>query len=107
MIERGHKVIVITSTYNERTGVRHISNGLKIYYLPVIAMARQTSFVDLLTWKLPIFRYIWIREEIEIVHCHQAASVLMIAGLVSASVMGLRTVFTDHSLFGFADAASI
>ena len=40
-------------------------------------------------------------------HGHQAASVLMIASLVSANLMGLRTVFTDHSLFGFADAASI
>ena len=107
LLEKGHKVIVLTSSYNERTGVRYISNGLKVYYLPVVAMARQTSFVDLLTWKLPIFRYIWIKEEIDIVHGHQAASVLMIASLVSATLMGLRTVFTDHSLFGFADAASI
>jgi phosphatidylinositol glycan class A protein len=27
--------------------------------------------------------------------------------ILHARTMGLRTVFTDHSLFGFADAASI
>jgi phosphatidylinositol glycan class A protein len=31
--------------------------------------------------------------------CHEA--------ILHARTMGLRTVFTDHSLFGFADAASI
>ena len=31
--------------------------------------------------------------------CHEA--------LVHARSMGLRTVFTDHSLFGFADGSSI
>ncbi len=28
-------------------------------------------------------------------------------GLLHAHTMGLRTVFTDHSLFGFSDTASI
>lgn len=27
--------------------------------------------------------------------------------LLHASILGLRTVFTDHSLFGFADASAI
>ena len=40
LLEKGHKVIVLTSSYDERTGVRYISNGLKVYYLPVISMAR-------------------------------------------------------------------
>ena len=40
LIEQGHKVIVITSTYgNERVGVRYISNGLKVYHLPTIELA--------------------------------------------------------------------
>ena len=28
-------------------------------------------------------------------------------GILHAHLMGIRTVFTDHSLFGFDDAASI
>ena len=28
-------------------------------------------------------------------------------GILHAHLMGIRTIFTDHSLFGFADAASI
>jgi len=35
LMELGHKIIVITSSYaDERIGVRYLSNGLKVYYLP-------------------------------------------------------------------------
>ena len=30
--ERGHKVIVITNTYETRQGIRYLSNGLKVPY---------------------------------------------------------------------------
>jgi phosphatidylinositol glycan class A protein len=37
LIEMGHKIIVVTTTYdNERCGVRYLSNGLKVYYMPTI-----------------------------------------------------------------------
>ena len=99
---------MVTSCYsNERIGVRHLSNGLKVYHLPLSNMARQCSFIDLFVQFIPILRQIWIREQIEIVHSHQAASILQMAGLITAQVMGMRNVFTDHSLFGFGDAASI
>ena len=55
----------------------------------------------------PIFRNIIIREQIEIVHGHASLSSLCHEAILHARTMGLRTVFTDHSLFGFADAASI
>ena len=38
---------------------------------------------------------------------HQAFSALCHEGLLHAGVMGVSTVFTDHSLFGFADGSSI
>jgi len=39
LIELGHKVIVITSSYaDERVGIRYLSNGLKVYYLPTTNM---------------------------------------------------------------------
>lgn len=36
LIERGHKVIVVTHAYGNRSGIRYLSNGLKVevtYYL--------------------------------------------------------------------------
>jgi phosphatidylinositol N-acetylglucosaminyltransferase subunit A len=41
------------------------------------------------------------------VHAHQAFSVLGNESALHARTMGYPVVFTDHSLFGFADAASI
>ncbi|XP_051938358.1 phosphatidylinositol N-acetylglucosaminyltransferase subunit A isoform X7 [Hippocampus zosterae] len=52
LIEKGHKVVVVTHAYGHRKGVRYLTNGLKVYYLPL-------------------------------------------------------QVFTDHSLFGFADVSSV
>ena len=35
LIEMGHKVIVLTTSYaDERIGIRYLSNGLKVYYIP-------------------------------------------------------------------------
>lgn len=58
LIKRGHKVIIITSTYSgERIGVRWLSNGLKVYHIPTIPMYSQTSVPDLLLLtNMQIFR---------------------------------------------------
>jgi phosphatidylinositol glycan class A protein len=48
-----------------------------------------------------------IRECISIVHAHATLSALGHEAILHAKTMGLKTVFTDHSLFGFADAGSI
>ena len=37
----------------------------------------------------------------------QAFSALCHEGIIHAGTMGVKTVFTDHSLFGFADGSSI
>lgn len=55
----------------------------------------------------PLIRNILIRERIDIVHGHQATSNLTHMALFHARTMGLTTVYTDHSLFGFGDAACI
>jgi phosphatidylinositol glycan class A protein len=37
LIERGHKVVVMSNTYSkERLGVRYVSNGMKVYHLPLL-----------------------------------------------------------------------
>lgn len=35
LIEKGHKVVIVTHAYADRRGVRYLTNGLKVYYLPL------------------------------------------------------------------------
>jgi phosphatidylinositol glycan class A protein len=83
-----------------------LTNGLKVYYVPFLVVYRETTFPTVFSF-FPIFRNIAIRERIEIVHGHASLSSLCNEAILHARTMGLRTVFTDHSLFGFADAGSI
>ncbi|KAB8527807.1 hypothetical protein FH972_025458 [Carpinus fangiana] len=106
LIDRGHKAVVITHAYKGRTGVRYLTNGLKVYHVPFFVVYRETTFPTVFSF-FPIFRNICIRENIEIVHGHASLSSFCHEAILHARTMGLRTVFTDHSLFGFADAASI
>lgn len=77
LIEMGHKVIVITSTYgDDRIGVRYLSNGLKVYHMPTINLYSQTTMPPLLHMHINLFRQIFIREQVQIMHGHQATAVL-------------------------------
>lgn len=60
-----------------------------------------------LTTTFALWRTIMIREGIEIVHTHQATSVMANESVVYASSMGLPTIYTDHSLFQFDDVAGV
>jgi len=107
LIRRGHKVILITGTYEQqRQGIRYMSNGLKVYYCPVLDLVAQAS-PPLFFSFFPLLREILIREQVDIVHGHQTTSFLAHECILHAKTMGFRAVFTDHSLFGFADIASI
>lgn len=107
LIARGHKVIVITHAYTpDRVGVRYLTQGLKVYYVPYGVIARQDTLPQFLCF-LPFLRSILLREQIEIVHSHQALSSMGHEGITHAKTLGLKAVFTDHSLFGFADTASV
>lgn len=107
LIEMGHKVIVITSAYSgERIGIRYLSNGLKVYHLSTTVLASQCSYPDWYCFMMPILRKIFVREKIHIVHGHQATSTISCHAQMVGHVMGLKCVFTDHSLFGFSDVAS-
>lgn len=55
----------------------------------------------------PILRNIFLREQIDIVHGHGSLSSLGAEAILHGRTMGLKAVFTDHSLFGFADVSSI
>lgn len=106
LLKKGHKVIVITHAYGNRKGVRYMSNYLKVYYCPFLPMTDQDC-LPTFSATLPLIRWILIREGITIVHAHQATSTLANESVVFASALGLAAVYTDHSLFGFADAAGV
>ena len=106
MIERGHKVIIITHAYDNRQGVRYITHGLKVYYCPIYPFVDQATFPNFFGF-FPLFRKIMIREKIQILHSHQATSTLGHECILHSRTMGFKSIYTDHSLFGFADAACI
>ncbi|KAM8977033.1 phosphatidylinositol N-acetylglucosaminyltransferase subunit A [Pelodytes ibericus] len=106
LIERGHKVIIVTHAYGDRKGIRYLTKGLKVYYLPLKVMYNQSTATTLLH-SLPLLRYIFVRECVSIVHSHSSFSAMAHDALFHAKTMGLHTVFTDHSLFGFADVSSV
>lgn len=83
-----------------------MTGGLKVYYVPLRPFFMQSTFPTLYG-TLPIVRTILIREKITIVHGHQAFSTLCHEALMHARTMGYKVVFTDHSLYGFADVGSI
>nr|XP_014352204.1 PREDICTED: phosphatidylinositol N-acetylglucosaminyltransferase subunit A isoform X2 [Latimeria chalumnae] len=106
LIERGHKVVIATHAYGNRKGIRYLTNGLKVYYLPLKVMYNQSTATTLFH-SLPLLRHIFVRERATIVHSHSSFSSMAHDALFHAKTMGLHTVFTDHSLFGFADVSSV
>ncbi|KAK5920978.1 hypothetical protein CgunFtcFv8_024721 [Champsocephalus gunnari] len=106
LIEKGHKVVIVTHAYGRRKGVRHLTNGLKVYYLPLQVMYNQSTATTCFH-SLPLMRCVFVRERITVVHAHSSFSAMGHDALFHAKTMGLTTVFTDHSLFGFADVSSV
>ncbi|PON81293.1 Glycosyl transferase [Trema orientale] len=106
LLKLGHKVVVMTHAYGNRSGVRYMTGGLKVYYIPWTPFLMQNT-LPTFYGTLPIIRTILIREKISLVHGHQAFSTLCHEALMHARTMGYKVVFTDHSLYGFSDVGSI
>jgi phosphatidylinositol glycan class A protein len=124
LVQLGHKVVVIThevkaspndgsatnvaevSHIRKRTSVRYLPGPIKVYYCPFLPMSVGACLPTFLV-SFPLLRHILVRERINIVHAHQATSTLGNESVVYASTLGLASVYTDHSLFGFNDVASI
>ncbi|XP_072389226.1 phosphatidylinositol N-acetylglucosaminyltransferase subunit A [Diabrotica undecimpunctata] len=106
LLQKGHKVIVLTHSYEDRVGVRYMTSGLKVYYLPIKVFYNQCVLPSMVS-NVPLIRYILVRERIDIIHGHSAFSALAHEALLIGNLMGMKTVFTDHSLFGFADASAV
>lgn len=106
LMDLGHSVIIITHDYGNRKGVRILANGLKVYYVPFL-IAHRSCTIPTVFLSFPILRYIFLREDIEIVHGHGSYSNFCHESILHARTMGLRVLFTDHSLFGFVTFDSI
>ncbi|XP_058465005.1 phosphatidylinositol N-acetylglucosaminyltransferase subunit A isoform X2 [Malaya genurostris] len=106
LLSRGHKVVIVTHSYNDRKGIRYMTNGLKVYYIPIKVFYNQVILPTMIC-NIPLLRYILLRERIEIVHGHSAFSTLAHEAMNVAQLLGMRSVFTDHSLFGFADLSAV
>ena len=70
LIRRGHKVVVMTHAYEDRFGIRYMTNGLKVYYTSPRPFRDSNTWPTLFT-NFPMVRDIILRERIDIVHCHQ------------------------------------
>ena len=113
LLQRGHTVIVVTGTYAsptagqaQRQGVRYLTGGLKVYYCPQLSFHQQASLHTLYAF-LPLLRCILLRERIQLLHAHQATSMLAHECILHAATLGLPALYTDHSLFGFNSLSSI
>lgn len=63
-------MVIVTHAYDNRSGVRYITNGLKVYYIPHVVFYSQATLPTMYTL-FPIMRNIILREKIDIVHAHQ------------------------------------
>ena len=74
-------------------------------YLPFPVMYRNCIFVNLINLTVPL-RTIFIDEKINIVHGHGSFSTMAQECMISANMLNLGMVFTEHSLHGFSDLGS-
>ncbi|GAA5832612.1 hypothetical protein JCM5353_006695 [Sporobolomyces roseus] len=109
LAKRYHRVVVVTHAYPPRCGVRWLPNGVKVYYVPVQPLPPTHVHATLPNFftAFPYLRKIFIRESIDVVHAHAALSALGLEAIMHARSMGIRAVFTDHSLFGLGNMAEI
>ncbi|XP_034476358.1 phosphatidylinositol N-acetylglucosaminyltransferase subunit A [Drosophila innubila] len=105
LLALGHKVVVLTHAYGECSGIRYVTHGLKVYYLPIKVCYNQ-CILPTAVCNVPMLRAVLLREQVDVVHGHSAFSALAHEALMVGSLLGLKTVFTDHSLFGFADLSA-
>lgn len=94
LLDLGHKVVVMTHSYGNRIGVRYMTNGLKVYYLPIKVFYNQ-CVLPTMVCSIPLIRYIFIREQIQIIHGHSAFSALAHEGMLIGRLMGLKVYSID------------
>lgn len=117
LIDFGHKVVVLTMRQGkreedgvyERTGIRFMKGGLKVYYMPWFIVATRYGKVSghFLNNSGQFYYDILRREDIDVVHCHQGTSQMANTGVQYFQTMGKPVVFSEHSLQGFGNYDTI
>lgn len=102
-------MVIITHSYPPRSGIRYLPYGIKVYHIPVHPLPPTHVHATLPGFftALPYVRNILIREQIDVLHAHASLSAEGMEGIFHARTMGVKVVFTDHSLFGLGNMAEI
>ncbi|KAL6767385.1 PIGA1 [Auxenochlorella protothecoides x Auxenochlorella symbiontica] len=106
LLSRGHHVVVLTHSRGTPPGTRYLTNGLKVIYLPRRPFVLENTLPTFFGL-YPALHRILATERVGVLHAHQAFSTMAHEAVMAARCAGCATVFTDHSLFGFADLGSI
>lgn len=103
------QVVIITHAYPPRSGIRYLPYGIKVYYIPVHPLPPTHVHATLPGFftALPYVRNILLREQIDVLHAHASLSAEGMEGIFHARTLGVKVVFTDHSLFGLGNMAEI
>ena len=97
----GCKVTVLTHHTKNRQGIKIMWNRIKVYFIPLINLYNDTS-IPILYGALKIIREICYIKKVDIIHCHQSASILSLEGIFHSKILWINIVFTDHSLYDFS-----
>lgn len=101
------QVVVFTHSHPGHLGIRHLHNGLlKVYYLPIPVLTSSATLPNFFLF-LPYLRHLLVRESIDLIHGHATLSSMALEAVMHSPMLGVRTVWTDHSLFGFGDAVGV
>ena len=100
LIEKGHSVVVITHIYEDYFGIKEFENGLRVYYLPLKPFYDNNTLPTIFG-ALSTVRRVLMKEQIHIVHGHSSFSSLAQEALLAGRLLGLKVVFTEHSLLFF------
>ncbi|KAM0681231.1 hypothetical protein GINT2_000429 [Glugoides intestinalis] len=96
----GHTVVVITHCYKDYKGIKKIGN-LIVYYLDIPVIAHNDTIPTMFT-NYVLYKEIFMRHGIQIVHGHQSLSNMCLEAIYHASSLSIKTVITDHSVFEIA-----
>ena len=77
-----------------------------MYHIPLRVLVSGATLPDYVTF-IPWLRPILLREQITLIHGHATLSALAHQAIMQSHLFGIRTVFTDHSLFALDDATGI
>lgn len=83
------QVVVLTHAYGDCSGIRYVTHGLKVYYLPIKVCYNQ-CILPTAVCNVPLLRTILLREQIDVVHGHSAFSALAIEAILVGALLGLK-----------------